>query len=64
MGSKVKALMIVNDRFPIIERHRAFKLPESEEDDVWKRFAEWAEAVKTRPSVVNTRSEEQHYEQV
>jgi len=51
-------------RFYIIEKHRGFKLPGSEEGEVWKRFAEWVDAVGKRESVWKTRSEEQYYQQI
>jgi glutathione S-transferase len=59
-----RCVVSTNDRFYIIEEHRGFKLPGPEEGPVWKRFAEWKDAVLQQESVQHTRSEDQYYEQV
>jgi len=52
----------IDHRLYILEKHRGFVIPDDE--PVWKRFREWADAVSKRESVVRTRSEEKYYEQV
>jgi len=52
----------VDHRLYILEKHRGFVIPD--DDPVWKRFREWADAVSKRESVVRTRSEEKYYEEV
>jgi glutathione S-transferase len=57
-----ETMELIGGRLYILEKHRGLKLPTTGEP--WKRFGEWADAVKKRDSVWKTRSEDQYYEQV
>lgn len=47
----------------ILKEYKNFEIP-SGGSQTWDKWSKWLEAVKQRPSVVETTSEEEHYRQI
>ena len=48
----------------VLEKYKGFRLPTdstSEEAKIWQRIHKWIEATISRPSIIATKSDDEHY---